>query len=61
LAGDISISSAFLSYCGPFNQDFRDLLIHNIWIKDLDDKKIPHSKNIDNGLIPFLTNDAEIG
>lgn len=35
LVGDVSLASAFLSYCGPFNQQYRDLLIHQVWMKDV--------------------------
>lgn len=61
LVGDVSLCAAFLSYCGPFNQQFRDLLIHQIWMRDIEEKKLPHTKNINNNIIPFLTNDAVIG
>ncbi|KAL5021561.1 hypothetical protein ScPMuIL_000716 [Solemya velum] len=37
--------TAFLSYSGPFNQDFRSLLNKN-WFKELKTKKIPYSLNL---------------
>ncbi|CAL6017562.1 Outer-arm_dynein gamma [Hexamita inflata] len=61
LVGDVSLAAAFLSYCGPFNQQYRDLLIHSVWMKDIMDKKLPHTKNIDTTIIQFLTNEAQIG
>ncbi|XP_040286209.1 dynein heavy chain 8, axonemal [Bufo bufo] len=45
LAGDVLIVSAFLSYCGPFNQIFRNLLLKDIWEKELQRRRIPFSEN----------------
>lgn len=30
-------------------------------MRDIEEKKLPHTKNINNNIIPFLTNDAVIG
>lgn len=45
LVGDILICTGFLSYSGPFNQDFR-LLLNKNWMKELNTRKIPFSKNL---------------
>ncbi|KAK3610339.1 hypothetical protein CHS0354_029807 [Potamilus streckersoni] len=58
LVGDILICTAFLSYSGPFNQDFRALLFKN-WSKELKTRKIPHTLNLD--VISMLVHPTVIG
>lgn len=42
LVGDVLIATGFLSYAGPFNQDFRNLIQKN-WKRELVQNKIPYS------------------
>jgi dynein heavy chain len=58
LVGDIILATAFLSYCGPFNQTFRSVLISD-WIKELVKRKIPHTENLD--IIDLLVDNTTIG
>ena len=58
LVGDVLLASGFLSYCGPFNQEFRSLLL-NSWKKELSDRKIPYSPKLN--LLEMLTDAATIG
>lgn len=46
------ICTGFLSYQGPFNQDFRNLLSRE-WQKLLKDRKIPFSSSIN--IVDYLT------
>ena len=41
--GDVLLATAFLSYSGPFNQEFRDVLL-NCWKKEMRKNKIPFSE-----------------
>jgi len=52
LVGDVLLGTAFLSYSGPFNQDFRILLNKN-WMKELKGRKIPFTANLN--IVEMLT------
>ena len=58
LVGDVLVSTAFLSYAGPFNQMFRNQLISD-WKKDLVKRKIPCTEDLD--LIGLLVDNTTIG
>uniref|UniRef100_A0A8C3PTP3 Dynein axonemal heavy chain 5 n=1 Tax=Calidris pygmaea TaxID=425635 RepID=A0A8C3PTP3_9CHAR len=52
LVGDVLLATAFLSYSGPFNQEFRSLLLTD-WQKEMKSRKIPFGNNLN--LIEMLT------
>ena len=43
--GDVLICTAFLSYSGPFNQEYRHIM-RKIWEHDLDQRKIPYTDEL---------------
>ncbi|XP_055386175.1 dynein axonemal heavy chain 8 [Condylostylus longicornis] len=57
LVGDVLYLTAFLSYAGPFNQQYRAELQQE-WLNDLILRKIPMSSNV--GIIESLTDQAQI-
>ncbi|NXF87312.1 DYH8 protein, partial [Eubucco bourcierii] len=58
LVGDVLLCTAFLSYCGPFNQNFRNLLLKDLWEAEMRAHKIPFSENLN--LISVLVDPATI-
>lgn len=45
LVGDVLLATGFLSYCGPYNQEFRANLIKT-WMSILREKEIPFTMNL---------------
>ena len=52
LIGDVAVSTAFMSYCGPFNAEFRNILMKDYFMSDLNAKEIPVTMNLE--LTSFL-------
>lgn len=59
IVGDVALACGFVAYLGPFNQEFRGHIIHNILIHDLKLRHIPFSLNLD--LTDFLADIGTIG
>jgi len=59
LVGDCAIACAFVSYCGPFNQQFRDYLINDKFTADCEARSVPVTRNLD--VISFLAERLVIG
>ncbi|CAB3221710.1 unnamed protein product [Arctia plantaginis] len=58
LVGDVLLLCGFLSYSGPFNQEFRSLIVAN-WLAELLRRKIPVSMNLN--ITDQLTDTSTIG
>lgn len=59
LVGDVAKACAFVSYCGPFNAEFRSKLLDEYFHEDLMRKNIPTSAELE--LTKFLVDDATVG
>lgn len=59
LVGNVSMACAFISYCGPFNAEFRSLLLNDYFIADMKKKGIPYTPGLE--LTSFLIDDATVG
>ncbi len=58
LIGDVLIACGFLSYTGPFNQEFRNLIMKN-WRNECHKRKIPLSDDLN--VVSFLVDNTTIG
>ncbi|KAM9382937.1 dynein axonemal heavy chain 8 [Phaethornis superciliosus] len=58
LVGDVLLCTGFLSYCGPFNQNFRMLLLKDLWESEMRTHEIPFSENLN--LISMLVDPPTI-
>jgi len=58
LVGDCLMSSAFLSYLGAFNYEYRDNMLTATWLEDIKSRQILHSDPY--SLTSMLTTEVEI-
>jgi len=59
LVGNVSLATAFISYCGPFNSEFRDILSHDYFAADMKKRGVPLTPDLN--LVNFLVDDATVG
>lgn len=59
LVGNASLACSFISYCGPFNSEFRYMLAQDYFVKDMKDKSVPVTPGLE--LTSFLVDDATVG
>lgn len=59
LVGDCAIGCAFMSYCGPFNQQFRNYMINDKFTADCEARQVPVTRDLD--VISFLADVGTIG
>ena len=59
LVGDVAKACAFVSYCGPFNSEFRAKLVGELFNNDLVSRGIPTTNDME--INKFLVDDATVG
>jgi dynein heavy chain len=59
LTGDVALACAFISYCGPFNSEFRTLLLNQYFYSDCSKRGIPVTKDLK--VTKMFTDEAQIG
>ncbi|PNH08753.1 Dynein gamma chain, flagellar outer arm [Tetrabaena socialis] len=59
LTGDCTLASAFVSYLGPFNKEFRELLLHRDFYGDCLKLNVPVTPHMQ--ITKFLVDDSEVG
>ena len=59
LVGNVAKSCAFVSYCGPFNSEFRSLLTDQYFMNDLTTRGIPASDEFN--ITEFLVDQVTVG
>lgn len=57
MVGDVLLATGFLSYCGPYNQEYRANLV-KIWMQILETRQIPYTVNLN--IISMLVESATI-
>ena len=58
IIGDVLLASAFVSYVGPFNKKFRDMIVYENFITFFAANNIPMSPN--SNPLTILTDEAQI-
>ena len=59
LVGDCAVACAFVSYCGPFNQDFRSYMTKQKFVTDCERLSVPVTPGLDT--IDFMVDVGTIG
>merc|ERR1719311_1198613 len=59
LIGDTALVCGFVTFCGPFNSEFRDKLNYETFLKDTHTRGVPASDKVD--LVEFLVDQGTIG
>ena len=59
LVGDVGLAAVFVTYCGAFNAEFREKLVHEYFVPGLKARGVLASENLD--LVRFMIDQATVG
>eukprot|EP00762_Andalucia_godoyi_P000483 ANDGO_03248.mRNA.1 Dynein gamma chain len=59
LIGDVGCVCAFISYCGPYNAEFRNMLLNKNFYDGCKQRNIPVTEGL--GITKFLVDESQIG
>jgi dynein heavy chain, axonemal len=59
LVGNVAKACAFVSYCGPFNAEFRNILTDQYFMSDLNARGVPASEEFN--ISEFLVDQVTVG
>ncbi|CAK9086367.1 Dynein gamma chain [Durusdinium trenchii] len=59
LVGDVALAGGFVTYCGPFNSEFRDKITQENFMHDIQQLKLPANDRVN--IVEFLVDEGTVG
>eukprot|EP00435_Cladocopium_sp_Y103_P019454 s3864_g4.t1 len=59
LVGDVALAGGFVTYCGPFNSEFRDKITQENFMQDIRQLKVPANNRVN--MVEFLVDEGTVG
>ncbi|CAJ1460327.1 unnamed protein product, partial [Effrenium voratum] len=59
LVGDVALAGGFVTYCGPFNSEFRDRITNETFMANIREQKLPANERVN--IVEFLVDSGTVG
>ena len=59
LVGDVALAGGFVTYCGPFNSEFRDKITQENFMREIRELKLPANERVN--MVEFLVDEGTVG